>query len=62
MGLAFQPTSGTTYADAAFAVGCLDASRRAEHVLVLSDNPGAISVHGSLGFAPVLERVVLEVL
>jgi hypothetical protein len=62
MGLAFQPTEATTtYADAAFDVGCVEAARTAEHVLVLSGTPEAIAKHQALGFAPVLDRVVLEV-
>jgi len=62
MGLAFQPTEGTTYADAAFTIGCVEAARTAEHVLVLSGSSGSTAAYRSLGFAPVLDRVVLEVL
>jgi hypothetical protein len=62
MGLAFQPTVGTTYADAAFDVGCVEAARTAEHVLVLCATPESSAHHRRLGFAPVLDRVVLEVL
>jgi hypothetical protein len=61
MGLAFQPTRGNRYADAAFDVGCAEAARTAEHVLVLSGTPEATTENQSLGFTPVQERVVLEV-
>ncbi|MFC4783394.1 hypothetical protein ACT8ZV_02900 [Nocardioides sp. MAHUQ-72] len=61
MGLAFQPAEGTTYSDAAFAAGCGGASRTAEHVLALGSGPGPTAALRSLGFAPVLERVVLQV-
>ncbi len=60
MGLAFQPTGGTTYADAAFDIGCAEAARTAEHVLVLSGTPESTAAFRSLGFEPVLDRVVLE--
>jgi hypothetical protein len=62
MGLAFQPTRGRTYADAAFDRGCAEAAQSAEHVLVLSASPGTTEEYRSLGFAAVLDRVVLEVL
>jgi len=62
MGLAFQPTEGTTYAAAAFDIGCAEAARTAEHVLVLSGTAGSTAAYRTLGFAPVLDRVVLEVL
>lgn len=61
MGLAFQPTEGTLYANAAFVVGCAEAARTAEHVLVLSGTPGSTAAYRLLGFEPVLDRVVLEV-
>jgi hypothetical protein len=61
MGLAFQPTRGRTYADAAFDCGCVEAAQSAEHVLVQSA-PGTTKEYRSLGFAAVLDRVVLEVL
>ena len=61
MGLAFQPTTGTRYADAAFDVACVEAARTAAHVLVLSGTPKATAKHQALGFEPVLDRVVLEV-
>lgn len=61
MGLAFQPIQGTTFADAAFDVGCVEAARTAEHVLVLSGSPEGTAEHQSLGFTPVQDRVVLEV-
>ena len=60
MGLAFQPTEGTTYSDAAFISGCAEAARTADHVLVLSGHPGSTAAYRSLGFAPVLDRVLLE--
>jgi hypothetical protein len=59
MGLAFQPGDGTVHADAAFLSGCLDASRSAEHVLVLSGDPRSTVAYRALGFVPVAERVVL---
>ena len=59
LGLAFQPAEGTVYADAAFVSGCLEASRTATHVLVLSATPGSTAAYLSLGFVPVGERVVL---
>ncbi len=59
MGLAFQPDGGSSYAQAAFAVGCAEA-RTARHVLVLSGSPELAAVHRALGFAPVLDRVVLD--
>jgi hypothetical protein len=62
MGLAFQPTQGTTYSDNAFVSACVEAARRADHVLVLSGTPRSTAAYRSLGFAPVLDRVVLEVL
>jgi len=61
MGLAFQPAGGTTYADAAFHIGCREAARTAEHVLVLSGSPESYAVYTSLGFAPVRVHVILEV-
>lgn len=61
MGLAFQPTEGTLYANAAFVVGCAEAARTAEHVLVLSGTPGSTAAYRLLGLKPVLDRVVLEV-
>lgn len=61
MGLAFQPTEGSTYADAAFAIGCGAAAEAAGHVLVLSGSRAATADYQSLGFAPVHDRVVLEV-
>ena len=62
MGLAFQPTEGTAYSDAAFIRGCAEAARRADHVLVLSGDPESTAAYRSLGFAPVLDRALLEVL
>ena len=62
MGLAFQPTEGTTYADAAFDVACEEAARIADHVLVLSGTDESTATLTFRGFAPVLDRVVLEVL
>jgi hypothetical protein len=62
MGLAFQPTEGTTYSDDAFVSACVEAARRADHVLVLSGTPRSTAAYRSLGFAPVLDRAVLEVL
>ncbi len=59
MGLAFQPPEGSEHSGAAFARGCVEAARRAEHVLVLSGSTSATSAYRSLGFSPVLERVVL---
>lgn len=61
MGLAFQPTDGTALADAAFAAACEHAARSAPHVLVLSGSPDATSQYRSLGFEPVLDRVLLHV-
>jgi hypothetical protein len=60
MGLAFQPIEGSTYADACFAVASEEAARTAEHVLVFSASPDSTATYSSLGFAFVLERVVLE--
>jgi hypothetical protein len=60
MGLAFQPTDGTAYADAAFDACCTAAARTADHVLVLAGTPEASAAYGHLGFTPVLDRVVLE--
>ncbi len=62
MGLAFQPTNGRTYADAAFDAACVEAARSAQHVLVLSATAESTAAHTSRGFTPVLDRVVLEVL
>ena len=61
MGLAFQPTAGTTYADAAFDFACVEAARTAEHVLVLS-GAADCAAYLSRGFIPALDRVVLQVL
>jgi hypothetical protein len=61
MGLAFQPSAGTRYADAAFQAACVEAARTAEHVLVLSGAPESTAAHQSRGFVPVLERVLLDV-
>ncbi len=61
MGLAFQPTEGTAYADAAFDAACAEAARTSEHVLVLSGTDESTAVHRSRGFVPVLERVQLAV-
>lgn len=61
MGLAFQPTVGGAYAKAAFAIGCASAAEAAGHVLVLSGSHEATADYQSLGFAPVHDRVVLEV-
>ncbi len=61
MGLAFQPTQGVTFANAAFAFGCAEAALTAAHVLVLSGNPATTARLRSLGFVPVLDRAVLEV-
>lgn len=61
MGLPFQPTEGTRYSEAAFISGCVEAARSAEHVLVLSGDPGSTATYQSLGFVPVLDRVVLKV-
>ena len=60
MGLAFQPTGGTRYADAAFDAACLAAAANAAHVLVLSGTPETTAAHRARGFDPVLSRVVLE--
>lgn len=60
MGLAFQPTPGGAYADAAFAIGCAAAADAVRHVLVLSGSPEATAGYQSLGFAPVHDRVLLE--
>jgi hypothetical protein len=60
MGLAFQPTEGTTYADAAFDAACVAARAAFDHVLVLSGNAASTAAHRSRGFEPVLDRVVLE--
>jgi hypothetical protein len=62
MGLAFQPAEGTTYSQAAFFSGCVEAARTADHVLVLSGTHSSTVAYISLGFVPVLDRVVLEVL
>jgi hypothetical protein len=62
IGLAFQPAEGTTYSDAAFVSACVEAAKTADHVLVLSGSPSSAGAYVSLGFAPVLDRVVLEVL
>ncbi len=60
MGLAFQPSAGTVYADAAFQVGCARAARTAQHVLVLSEGPRTTGEYQELGFVRVLDRVLLE--
>jgi hypothetical protein len=60
MGLAFQPTDGTTYADAAFDAACVAARAAFDHVLVLSGDAATTAAHRSRGFEPVLDRVVLE--
>ncbi|TQM64238.1 hypothetical protein [Humibacillus xanthopallidus] len=60
MGLAFQPSQGTRYADAAFDVACAEAARGAETVLVLSGSPEATDTYTALGFDCVMERVVLQ--
>jgi hypothetical protein len=60
MGLAFQPTEGTTYADAAFDAACVTSRAAFDHVLVLSGNAATTAAHRSRGFEPVLDRVVLE--
>jgi hypothetical protein len=62
LGLAFQPTEGTTYSDAAFIAACLQAARTAEHVLLLSGTRRSTAAYRSLGFTPVVDRVVLGVL
>jgi hypothetical protein len=62
LGLAFQPTEGTTYSDAAFIAACVEAARTAEHVLVLSGTRRSTAAYRSLGFASVVDRVVLGVL
>jgi hypothetical protein len=61
MGLAFQPTEGSTYSEAAFVSACVDAARAADAVLVLSAAPRSAAAYTALGFVPVLDRVVLEV-
>lgn len=60
MGLAFQPSAGQTHAAAAFDAACVDAARTAETVLVLSGTVEDTATFMSLGFMPVLERVVLR--
>lgn len=62
MGLAFQPTEGTTYADAAFDAACVAARAAVDHVLVLSGDAATTAAHRSRGFEPVLDRVVLELM
>jgi acyl-CoA reductase-like NAD-dependent aldehyde dehydrogenase len=62
MGLAFQPAEGTTYSEAAFVSACVEAAKAADHVLVLSGTPSSTGAYVSLGFVPVLDRVLLEVL
>jgi hypothetical protein len=61
MGLAFQPSEGRSYADAAFLAGCADAQRTAAHVLVISGDPDDTARYRSVGFEPAGERVVLRV-
>lgn len=60
LGLAFQPTDGTTYADAAFDAACAAAARVAETVLVLSGSPEDTETYEALGFELARERVVLH--
>lgn len=60
MGLAFQPSNGNTYATAAFDAACADAERTAETVLSLSGTDDDTATCTSLGFTPLLERVVLR--
>jgi hypothetical protein len=60
MGLAFQPTEGTTYAAAAFDAACVEAQSAVDHVLVLSGTAATTAAHRARGFEPVLDRVVLE--
>jgi hypothetical protein len=62
MGLAFQPTEGTLYADAAFDACCSAAARTTEHVLVLAGTPEVAAAYARLGFTHVLDRVVFHVL
>jgi hypothetical protein len=59
MGLAFQPSDGTAYAAAAFDAVCVDAARTCETLLVLSSTADDVATYASLGFTPILERVVL---
>jgi hypothetical protein len=60
VGLAFQPAPGTAYAEAAFVSGCAEASRTADHVLVLGGTASTIAGYRSYGFAHVRDRVVLR--
>jgi hypothetical protein len=60
MGLTFQPTKGSRYAEAAFAAGCASAAREAEHVLVLTADPATTAEYEALGFTEVCHRVVLQ--
>jgi hypothetical protein len=60
MGLAFQPTSGSTYADAALAVACAEAAGTTKHVLAISGGAEATAGFRALGFIPVLNRVLLR--
>lgn len=59
MGLSFQPSDGTAYADAVFDAGCVEATRRGDQVLALGGGPGATEGYRARGFVPVLDRVVL---
>ena len=61
LGAVFEAVPGKGYGDAAFAAACSDAARRARDVLVFigaSDTAGAATAR-ALGFAPVVERVML---
>jgi hypothetical protein len=60
MGLAFQPTTGTAFAAAAFDAACASATRSADAVLVLSGTAQDTASYMSLGFMTVLERAVLQ--
>ena len=60
MGLSFQPTEGSTHAEAAFAAGCASAAREAERVLVLTADPAARAEYEALGFVEVGRRIALQ--
>ena len=59
LGLAFQPSEGTGYAEAAFEAACAEAARSAEIVLVLSGSDDSTAAYNAVGFTKVGDRVVL---
>ncbi len=59
LGLAFQPAPGHEAADAAFHAACVEAPRRAGHVVVLGGSAEATAALTDLGFEQAAERVLL---